>query len=89
MEYKELDTIKVGGRIKINDSIFTVQDTSFHLKTKDDEFHSDCTRIELDDEYVLEKLWGNWKFFQLITTKWFGFTHTKSKDIPINLIEIL
>ena len=89
MEYKELDTIKIGNKIKINDTIFTVQDISFHPKTKNDEWHSDCTRIELGDGYVLEKEWDNWKFFQLVNTKWFIFTGIKSKNISINSIEVL
>ena len=89
MENAELDQVRTGDRIEINSEVFTVQERNYYEKDKNDEWHTDWLRFELGNDYVLERGWGKWNFFQLVTKKGFFFTSTSSKNIIIESIKLI
>ena len=78
--------LKVEKKIKINGKIYTTRERSFHKSQ--DKYHSNLTRYELGNDYVLEYDWS-WHFFQLVRKEGWFFKTVSSKGIRINDIKIL
>ena len=55
--------LKVGRKIKINGKTYTIKEKQSN--EANDEYHSDTTRYELGNDYILEYGWS-WHFFQLV-----------------------
>lgn len=78
--------LKGKDKIEINNEEYIIKERIFSKAT--DEYHSDITRYELGNEYVLEIEWGKPTFFQIIRKTGIFFKTAKSKIIPIKTIQI-
>ena len=78
--------LKVGCKIKINGKTYAIKERISHKAH--DKYHSNVTRYELGNDYVLEYDWS-WHFFQLVRTEWWIFKTVSSKGIKIKDIKIM
>jgi len=83
---EKLLKLNVNDKLKINNEKYTIKEKIFAKAS--DEYHSDITRYELGNEYVLEIEWGKPTFFQIIRKTGIFFKTAKSKIIPIKTIQV-
>jgi len=84
---KQLKNLKVGDRIRINGTLFTIKRGETHKATE--EHHSDITSFDLGNGFAFGYDW-KWSFVQKVIKNGFlGFTSTTSRPIEIKSIEVL
>lgn len=92
---KDLLNLKIGSKVEINSTVWTVKKRIHY--DKPNEYEPAFTGYELDDDYFLnfEIYTGKIEesissFGKSITKKgWFGFTTTTSKITPIKKIKVI